>query len=251
MMPMSKAAREHTSKIGRPRGGKYLSCLTCSSEFYTYQSSKRKYCSHKCSCDASTKKVFDEQNSIKKCAKCHEWKGLDHFQNVNGPASGVHGKQSYCRPCGLIKSNEWAENNKEERRKINHKSYWNNPEKMRAAARGIPKEQRERKNRTQRVYALANSDKVRMWNNARLHTTRAAGKVTREMILKLIALQKDKCAACGIGFNKAKKHLDHIKPVAAGGNNEFGNLQYLCASCNLSKQARDPIEFMQSRGFLL
>ena len=46
-------------------------------------------------------------------------------------------------------------------------------------------------------------------------------------------------------------HLDHKVPLAAGGANEFGNLQLLCPRCNLAKSARDPLDFMQSRGFLL
>jgi hypothetical protein len=29
------------------------------------------------------------------------------------------------------------------------------------------------------------------------------------------------------------------------------NVQLLCATCNLNKNAKDPIDFMQSRGFLL
>jgi len=39
--------------------------------------------------------------------------------------------------------------------------------------------------------------------------------------------------------------------VIAGGANDRANLQLLCGSCNKSKHAKDPIDFMQSRGFLL
>ena len=42
-----------------------------------------------------------------------------------------------------------------------------------------------------------------------------------------------------------------IKPLARGGTNQRTNLQLLCPPCNLSKSAKDPIDFMQSRGFLL
>jgi 5-methylcytosine-specific restriction endonuclease McrA len=62
--------------------------------------------------------------------------------------------------------------------------------------------------------------------------------------------QKGKCACCGVKLNK-KYHVDHIVALANGGSNWPNNLQILCEPCNLSKGAKDPIEFMQSRGRLL
>ena len=40
-------------------------------------------------------------------------------------------------------------------------------------------------------------------------------------------------------------------PIALGGKNVDDNVQLLCAACNLSKQAKHPVDFMQQRGFLL
>jgi 5-methylcytosine-specific restriction protein A len=42
------------------------------------------------------------------------------------------------------------------------------------------------------------------------------------------------CAACG----RPAEHVDHIQPIARGGTNHPGNLQALCASCNLVKGDR-------------
>ena len=170
-------------KKGRPRKGKYLPCVSCGTEFYTYQNSTRKYCTHQCSADAASKKVFDAEKKLKKCAMCQEWKTLSEFPNANNKASGPHGKQAYCRPCNLIKSNEWADGNKEAKREHSKSAYWRNPEKMRLAARSIPDEQRKRKNKGQRAYALTNAEKVRAWNKARFHTLRAAGKITISALL--------------------------------------------------------------------
>lgn len=68
--------------------------------------------------------------------------------------------------------------------------------------------------------------------------------------MALLELQRWRCAACGADLRKGK-HLDHVVPIAAGGKNEAGNLQWLCPPCNVSKGARPWPEFMQSRGFLL
>jgi 5-methylcytosine-specific restriction endonuclease McrA len=46
-------------------------------------------------------------------------------------------------------------------------------------------------------------------------------------------------------------HLDHIIPLARGGKNEDRNMQVTCPTCNRQKHSKDPIEFMQSRGYLL
>jgi len=45
--------------------------------------------------------------------------------------------------------------------------------------------------------------------------------------------------------------MDHIVPLAKGGKNIDSNIQLTCPKCNLEKNSKDPIEFMQSRGYLL
>ena len=46
-------------------------------------------------------------------------------------------------------------------------------------------------------------------------------------------------------------HLDHINPLALGGSKTDEKIQLLRATCNLQKNAKHPVDFMQSRGFLL
>lgn len=75
-------------------------------------------------------------------------------------------------------------------------------------------------------------------------------KVTIERIQSLLLLQKCKCAVCHESL-KARYHVDHIMPLALGGDNSPENLQLLCPTCNCSKGARDPVEFMQKNGRLL
>lgn len=203
---------------------------------------------------------------MKKCACCQIEKPTSEFAKHSGnPPTFL---QSYCRPCGLSKSREWSEKNKEKKRLHKKKSRDLNPERTRAVkrahyarnaealreqSRNKSPEQRAKRAERQRAYRLRNPEVIRKLNKARIHTQRAAGKITREMIDRLIALQRNRCAICksltvrdGKGY-----HLDHKTPLSAGGTNDFGNLQILCPTCNLKKNARDPIEFMQERGFLL
>lgn len=63
-------------------------------------------------------------------------------------------------------------------------------------------------------------------------------------------LQRWKCAVCGVGV-KDRFELDHIEPLSRGGKHVSDNVQILCKKCNRSKGAKDPVEFMQSKGKLL
>lgn len=79
---------------------------------------------------------------------------------------------------------------------------------------------------------------------------RIVGSFTLGDIEEIYALQREKCAICRRNL-RHKFHIDHIIPVSRKGSNRRSNLQLLCASCNLSKWAKDPIDFMRSLGRLL
>src|SRR5262245_36415749 len=80
----------------------------------------------------------------------------------------------------------------------------------------------------------------------------ARGKRFRSVDLaRILKAQKNRCAICTVSFNRAKRHLDHIVPVARGGSNDLSNFQYLCGRCNLKKGAQDALTFMRSLGRLL
>jgi len=74
------------------------------------------------------------------------------------------------------------------------------------------------------------------------------GKISAEEILKVIKRQKGNCAACGL---PAKLQMDHILPLALGGDSLPRNIQGLCQPCNGRKHAKHPIDFNRSRGLLL
>lgn len=102
-----------------------------------------------------------------------------------------------------------------------------------------------------RAWSLANPDVVRNHNvNRRAKLKSAEGTHTEKDINSMYLLQKGKCIVCAVSLGK-KYDIDHIIPLSKGGSNDVGNLQLLCQHCNRSKHAKDPIAFMQSRGFLL
>lgn len=63
------------------------------------------------------------------------------------------------------------------------------------------------------------------------------------------AAQKKVCYWCGDKC-ESSFHVDHYEPLAKGGKHELENLVIACASCNLRKNAKDPLEFAQEVGRL-
>ena len=101
------------------------------------------------------------------------------------------------------------------------------------------------------AWRAANPEKRRIQQQNRLSHKRAnGGKLSSDLSAKLFKLQRGKCACCGLPLGD-NYHLDHIMPIALGGANEDGNIQLLRQRCNNQKHAKHPVDFMQSRGFLL
>lgn len=97
-------------------------------------------------------------------------------------------------------------------------------------------------------YRAKNPHKVREWSRRR--SAGKTGRLPKGTVSWLFALQRSKCAICKNSL-RSGYHVDHIYPIARGGKHEKSNVQLLCPSCNVRKSAKDPIQYMQSRGFLL
>lgn len=101
-------------------------------------------------------------------------------------------------------------------------------------------------------WRMENQESCRRYkSNRRARIIGNGGQISKGIESRLMSLQNGKCACCGADLKKTKKHLDHVIPLARGGANSDKNVQLLCARCNLQKKDRCPVEFMQSRGFLL
>lgn len=105
------------------------------------------------------------------------------------------------------------------------------------------------------AYYAANPEKFAAHNrNRRSRARNAEGKHTAADIRAIFASQRGLCANCLCKLfksGKQKYHVDHIMPLARGGNNWPSNLQCLCPACNLSKSSKHPAEWAKQQGKLL
>jgi len=75
-----------------------------------------------------------------------------------------------------------------------------------------------------------------MLNLGRSKKRSSAHRLDPELRRKVLDRDRHKCRYCGSTYNL---HVDHVKPRSRGGKDTMSNLVTACASCNLSKGARE------------
>jgi 5-methylcytosine-specific restriction endonuclease McrA len=218
---------------------------------------------------------------IKPCAKCGS---INKTPSGNcRPCAKIYYKKWYAAHSEYVKaqSTKWKTENPEmakkntakwkldhqDRIRENSKKYRAaNAEKIKAALVKWRSENTERSRELVSRWYKENTDRFKE-TNAKWHATHPesnrisghkrrarklenGGSFSAEQIKNILKQQKNKCVVCRANISKTF-HIDHIFPLSRGGSNSATNIQLLCPTCNRCKGARHPIDFMQSRGFLL
>lgn len=128
--------------------------------------------------------------------------------------------------------------------------YAANAEKIKEAAAKRRALNPEEPRRQSREWFAKNPEKRVIYQQNRDAKKNKSGKLSPDLISKLFKLQRGKCPCCKQSLGD-DYHLDHKMPLALGGSNTDDNMQLLTATCNMQKHKKHPVDFMQSRGFLL
>jgi len=157
----------------------------------------------------------------------------------------------HCRACKFEYRKKWYVTNREKQIDKARKNRSDNKEKVRESKRLYYAENREARMAYHKKWLSENPERNRIYLlNRRARKKSSGGKLSPGLAERLLALQKCKCAVCRKSL-KDGYHLDHMMPLGLQGRNEDRNMQLLCPHCNQSKHDKHPIDFMQSRGFLL
>lgn len=127
-----------------------------------------------------------------------------------------------------------------------------NAAKLSAYKKAWASQNPEKIKRTLSAYYNSNKDKFKInVHNRRARIKGGGGRFSHGLADRLLTLQRGKCACCKTDLGASGFHIDHHMPIALGGSNTDDNAQLLCPTCNLSKHAKHPVDFMQQRGYLL
>lgn len=148
---------------------------------------------------------------------------------------GLRYSSGHCVECSKLKAKKYREDNREKYLDVRKSFYQRHREEI-------------LQNRSKYLKTETGALKARLYQSKRRQHLRD-GNVTSDDVQKLIELQKGLCVVCKSELTKY--HVDHIQPLSKGGKHNFLNIQLLCQLCNQIKFNKDPIDFMQSQGYLL
>ena len=171
-----------------------------------------------------------------------------------------------CKPCATAYLYKWRTENPEKFRSIQNVWDGKNKERLKEAAHALYEKNKVEKIAYSKEYYESNKEQVSRrkaewqrnnkesvklsFHKRRARKLAAGGSLSKGLEQQLFVLQRGKCACCGLPLGD-NYHLDHIMPLALGGTNTDDNIQLLRQRCNNQKHTKHPVDFMQSRGFLL
>jgi 5-methylcytosine-specific restriction endonuclease McrA len=170
-----------------------------------------------------------------------------YAENKEKVAAGIADWKTKNKERSLATTRTWQTKNIGRMKAAQDRYVANHPEKVQAKG----KKWRDANSEWLSQYRKLNTGKIRIYAQNRRAKIRAnGGALSFNITQKLFVLQRGLCPCCKqpLGENY---HLDHIMPVSRGGPNIDENMQLLRQSCNNQKHAKDPVTFMQSKGFLI
>lgn len=176
---------------------------------------------------------------MKICTKCKIEKELCEFYKRKDSVSGYRG---ICKKCTKV--------NKEYNKKYKSEYYIKNEDEIKKKKAIHYKNNKDAIKKKSKEYR--ESDKGRIVKRNSTHKRRSIknnGNVKTNDILKLIETTK-KCYWCECNIKNKEVHIDHYIPLSKGGKHNIDNLVISCSTCNLRKNAKDPLKFANEIGKL-
>lgn len=208
-------------------------------------------------------RIFFEDEKEKECTICNIIKIKKEFSRNRDKLI------SHCKSCEKVRYKKWYDNGGYEKVKAYQETYRvNNHKKVKIWNEiSISRRTKEKKIeilKNAKKWREKNKDKMSMlkknWRklnplkdfeyNHKRRDRIGNKNISATEIKKLLDSSNMKCYWCDVSV-KNKYHLDHYIPLSKGGENKIENIVISCPGCNLSKGAKDPIEFAQKNGKLL
>lgn len=207
---------------------------------------------------------FSERGECRQCARLRS----AEYRKANPEKTYASKRESRAKKLAeyLEKERLWRESNKDKTNENNKAYYAANTDKIKNSTKEYRKLNKDKSNLWGKAWRANNPSKVKLmkdafrkknpelWRrysrNRRALLRNSVGTLSKGLVEFLLEAQRGLCPCCRQPLGD-DYHADHIIPLALGGLNCDSNIQLLRSICNRQKSAKHPIDFMQSRGFLL
>jgi 5-methylcytosine-specific restriction endonuclease McrA len=162
-------------------------------------------------------------------------------------------KKGRCMSCCKMHAMKDYKKDIEKSREKARKKYHENPEVRRKLALKYREENIDVYNARARDWRSKNKEKMKSLKAKRrtlIIGNTKGDHYTAQDAKRIKKQQGGKCLNCKADLGDGG-HIDHITPLARGGENTKYNIQWLCATCNMRKNRKDPIVWAQENGRLL
>ena len=186
---------------------------------------------------------------IKICTKCKKILVVCSI-NFCKQKKGKYGFASECKVCRNKRYKKWREDNLGY--DIERHSKWRteNKEHIKNYDKERYKNEREHILVKRKEYDKNNPEKVFNRHHRRKVLKENQGDgITKEQWLEMMKFFNFKCAYSGITLSKETRTIDHIVPLAKGGEHEIWNLVPMCKNYNSSKGSKDVIGWYKEQTF--
>lgn len=177
-----------------------------------------------------------------KCAGCELEKDESEFYVDNNRKRGF---TYYCKKCIYKFQVNYRKDNLDKIKIWKTNSRIKNSEKILEHYRSFREANRERLREQYKQYYKNNLEKFRVRGHNR-YAIKKSGDVTILTTLfleDLLYQQNNKCFYCKNELNKY--HIEHLIPLARGGEHKEYNIVLSCPTCNLAKRDKMPDMFLQ------
>ncbi len=216
----SKPLTEFT-KHNQKKDGLHPSCKQCNNA-----SKKLKYAANKESILAS-QKVYYEANKVKIAARAKVYRA--EYADELKVRKAKHYQEN--REYYLEQGKQYALEHKDEKQAYDRQYNYDHREKKAAQGQAWAERNREKSNLMKKNH----KDKTRLIKQSSSLTTLALFDWSNE--------QPKLCTYCNVDC-RGDYHIDHVEPLAKGGEHELGNMTISCPRCNLSKDDKQLIYWL-------
>lgn len=187
------------------------------------------------------RKAVTHSDGTRTCSECEQRLPIKEFHRDKGATDGYRSK---CKNCRLKMVKKWYFKDVTSRRKVASDRRKKDPEKERKRD-----SERYERDREKRIALATEHSHIR---KARKKKTKIEKGISK---LSLKKMHGTKCYYCGkemdfgVGagrkFNRDMATIEHLIPLARGGEHTFKNTVLACRHCNISKNAKSEEEFQE------